>query len=119
MDAAHKVREYWEQKGFTLFPYEVILNVQLPPLSSGQPGNDVSAVDALHSVGRMLPCLSPQSATSVKGWQVEVDLWDCVHYYDHKHHTRKPRDALSQCITCSLSNRQGRRVYQEPMSYMV
>ena len=30
MNAAHKVREYWEQQGLTQIPKKIILNTQVP-----------------------------------------------------------------------------------------
>ncbi len=63
-DAAHKVREYWEQKRLTQIPEKLIVNAQLPPVSSVQPG---SGAPVLRTLRNMLPCQSPKGAKSVKG----------------------------------------------------
>ena len=47
MNAAHKVREYWELQGLTQIPKKIILNAQVPTVLSA--GRD-TPVNAIHAV---------------------------------------------------------------------
>ena len=47
MNAAHKVREYWEQQGLTQIPKKIILNTQVPTVLTAGPDTLVNAIHAV------------------------------------------------------------------------